>query len=507
MKKILFMSLNVTSNRTPEENLGVYYLQKALSNKNIQNEYIDCWLEKKDHINLIQSINLSNYLFISITGCLSNVDEIKKIIPYVNGKCPVVCGGYGATFGYEDLLKAGVSLVMIGEGDISILQVVEYFCGKRTIEKVEGIAYFHKNKIVVNKVKTVIDLNNLPLLDNRKYIYNIIKNKAAVNILTSKGCNGNCIFCSINSFYKYLPIKWRGRDIEYIIEEIKYLYNLGVRVVKMVDDSFIENERDISWIKRFTTQLKKNAPHLLFRISLRADCVSEEMVKSLKDAGLFSVSCGIESGSDSVLKRIAKKSTVQQNQKALDIFQKYQIYVQAGFIMFDDETTMPELWDNLFFLKNNMQIVIKGIFTEMYAAEGTPYAEKLLKSNDMPKYYGNYQYKIKDNRVQEVYKYIKKWQIMLNEFYDKLIDPISAPKALSLYEYKLFYEIYLDIHKEDVDFFEKVLNCVEKNIEEKIIEDAMRDRKEKLSRDMKQIDNLYEKVGLNVITLNNIFIQ
>lgn len=45
-KKIpLFLVLNVESNRTPEENLGVYYLQDALLKEGIESDYRDLWLE------------------------------------------------------------------------------------------------------------------------------------------------------------------------------------------------------------------------------------------------------------------------------------------------------------------------------------------------------------------------------------------------------------------------------------------------------------------------------
>lgn len=149
--------------------------------------------------------------------------------------------------------------------------------------------------------------------------------------------------------------------------------------------------------------------------------------------------------------------------------------------MFDVETTMKELWDNLEFLKKNMQIIMKGIFTEMYAAEGIPYSKKLLQTGKViEKKYGNYIYRITDTKVRKVYTYLKRWHMLLAEFYDKLIDPISAPKALSLEEYALFYKFVLHIHKDDIEYFEKVLNCVEYDLDEKFLEKSLENRKIKL---------------------------
>lgn len=506
-KTVLFLTLCIDSNRTPEENLGIYYLQKSLEQHGVMSEFIDCWLEGIDHIQLLKNTNLDKYLFIGITGCLSNIDEIKKILPIVKKRCPIVCGGYGATFDYENLLFAGVDLVMIGEGDLNISEVVDYYRGKRDLISVSGVAYIKDNKVIVSGNKRIVDMSDLPVLDNRKYLDFILKNKATVNVLSSKGCKGNCIFCSINSFYKGSNEKWRDRNIDDVISEIAMLYKSGARVFKFVDDSFIEEKRDGLWAKEFAEKFKTVAPNALFRISIRADCVTDEIIYYLKKAGLFAVSCGIESGSDSVLKRMAKKSNVVRNQRALDIFSKYDIYVQAGFIMFDDATTMNELWDNLIFLKNNRQIITKGIFTEMYAAEGTPYSRKLLKENsDLQKKHGNYIYRIKDIKVQKVYTYLKKWHIQLAEFYDKLIDPISAPKALALEEYRLFYNLYCEIHQLDIEFFEYVLACVALNVDEGSLFNMIKERKVRLLKDMKKVDELYEIVNLKYEASYNIFL-
>lgn len=506
-KKVLFLTLNIDSNRTPEENLGIYYLQKALDQNEVKSEFMDCWLEGLDHIQVLKNLNFEEYLFIGITGCLSNVDEIKKILPIVKKGCPIICGGYGATFGYEDLLFAGIDLVMLGEGDLTILEVADYYNGKRELSSVSGIAYMKDNVIKIADNKSIVNLADLPILDNRKYLEFILRNKAAVNILGSKGCIGNCIFCSISSFYKNTKVKWRGRDIDDIIREIGILYRSGARVLKFVDDSFIEMERDETWTEEFAKKINTDAPDILFRISLRADCVTDKIIYNLKKAGLFAVSCGIENGSDSALKRMAKKSNVESNQNALDIFSKYTIYVQAGFILFDDATTMEELWENLLFLKRNKQIITKGIFTEMYAAEGTPYSKKLLNENSsLQKKYGNYIYELKDSKVQKVYVYLKRWHMQLAEFYDKLIDPISAPKALMPNEYKLFYSLYCNVHQVDLNFFENVLRSVDSNSDEEVIFNLIKERSVTLLEDMKKVNKLYDTVNLKYDASYNIFL-
>ncbi|WP_425756280.1 B12-binding domain-containing radical SAM protein [Ihubacter sp. rT4E-8] len=511
MKKILFLTLNTTSNRTPEENLGIYYLQEALYKQGIQSEYIDCWLEGKDHLQLADEINDKEYLFVGISGCLSNVEEIRKLAPHLTNH-HIVCGGYGATFGYKDLLKAGIEIVILGEGDKTIIDLADYYMGNMDLRNVENIAYLSScedqgNEIILQHGKEIINLDELPLLKSRKYLDYIKSRKASINILGSKGCMGNCNFCSINQFYSFSHRKWRGRCSDAIVEEMLFLYKQGIRVFKFVDDSFIENERDTIWCQRFAEKIKESGmDDILFRISIRANKVSMRIIDILSSVGLFAVSCGIENFSDSMLERIGKRTNSVINQCALDIFKQKGIYVQAGFILFDDLTTMSELRTNLIYLKKNMWIVMKGIFSEIFAAEGTAYSNYLLKSGKITgKKYGNYTYSISDSKASIVYSYLKRWHLLQEEFYDKLIDPISAPKALTPLQYKMFFELYLQVHQNDVAFFEQVLDCVETGDSMLKCDQMILLRKESLNKDFDKVNHLYDLVGLEYSAKYNIF--
>ncbi|MGV8957918.1 hypothetical protein [Lactococcus lactis] len=94
-KKIpLFLVLNVESHRTPEENLGIYYLQAALKASGTDSDYRDLWLENMSTKNFIEKYDFSGMLFIGVSGCLSNLAEISELIRLLHGKVPVVMGGY-----------------------------------------------------------------------------------------------------------------------------------------------------------------------------------------------------------------------------------------------------------------------------------------------------------------------------------------------------------------------------------------------------------------------------
>ncbi len=182
----------------------------------------------------------------------------------------------------------------------------------------------------------------------------------------------------------------------------------------------------------------------------------------LKKAGFFSFSCGIESFSATALERYNKRASVKDNINALRIFKKHMIYVQCGFILFDRLTTIGELKENARYLREFSWVISKGIFTVLYATEGTMFTRRLKddfknKSNELRRENENYIYSFIDDSVANVYEALNSWQKHYSELYDLVIDPLTAPKDISLNSYEVLYQIYLRIREVDLSILEGLL--------------------------------------------------
>lgn len=475
-KRIILTTLSPDTHRTSEENLGLSYLAAVLRKNGYNVEIIDGWLTGlTDEEVFKRIINNPDVAIVGVSCYMSNNEksiELAKKLRNINPNIKLMCGGFGPSFNPQKFVKDGAfDIAMIGEGEESIVEVCDYFSGNgnRKIEDIKGIVYEDNGNLARTPKRELIrnlDLIPFPARDTMKMARD---RKSTVNILTARGCMGNCLFCSVNAFNKLsMGNKWRGRSVDSIVDELEQLQNMGVKYIKVIDDSFLEAERDEEWAKEFRDKIQERGIKASLRGSLKADQVEDKKIGYLKEAGFHSFACGIENGSDTALKRMNKSASLEDNKRALDILKKHEIYVQAGFILFDDNTTFEELKENYEFLREYDWIITKGIFSEMFAADGTLYTEKLKKEDKIVKsdVYDNNKYDIVDPKVKLTYNSLKRWHKSHMKLYDMIIDPISSPKAINSTGEREFYDLYYKLKLKDLDFMQMVLEEVEQGITE-----------------------------------------
>lgn len=363
--------------------LGVGYIAAILRENGFKVSIVDPSILRTD-AEIVDSVAKQKPDVVGITVLTHTMAQTSKIIKQIKAKTGslIVLGGPHVTIMNEKLLQENedVDALVRGEGEYTTLELLQRLERQKDLDGVLGVTYRRGAKIVVNPPRQPIeDLDSLPfpardLFPPLKYY------DYAATMITSRGCPYHCSFCVIHQLNSMLgKAAWRCRSPENMIAEIEELISIGVKHVGFVDDSFLVDPKRI---ERFALLLERNKLQITFSFAARADEIirNEGLLRRLKKIGLTSVNVGVESGCQSVLDRYNKNVTVRENELALEVLRRNEINAIIGFIMFDAETTLSELKENLNFIERNKLTLHENIFrTPLYLIPQTVIYNRYLK--------------------------------------------------------------------------------------------------------------------------------
>lgn len=436
---------------------------------------IDGWLAGLNATELAEQIVATSPMLIGFACYRSNMESALVTAGTVRARLagvPIIAGGFGPTFHPEDFLTEGFDVVVRGEGEHTIVELAEHYrTGHTQLADIAGISYPGLHEMRHNPARAAItDLDALafPARDTLE----LTRARASlVHVQSSRGCQAACTFCSIVAFERLAGRgpTWRQRSITGFAAELEALHDVGVRHVKVIDDSLIEPPRDAAWCAELADELDRRGVKVWMRGSIRADRATPAVLTGLARAGFWSFSCGIENFAPTALRRMAKRTDLDANFEALSEFRRLGLYMQAGHILFDHATTVDELETNWAAMTAHDWTISKGVFTEMYAATGTNYTRRLDRDGLLTigtatagtAGLGNHAYPIADPAVGAVYTALKRWQRSHSRVYDQTIDPLSAPKAIIPIHRPRFAELSIALRRTDLEFFRAALDLAE----------------------------------------------
>ncbi len=323
--------------------------------------------------------------------------EIAKIVrEAANGSIPIVWGGaHPSSMPEQTAEDEFVDVVCVGEGDITLMELVEAFARKSPLMNVKGIVFKDGNKIVMTPQRPLLDIEgllNVPwhLIDLEKYIHRdfYIKNiKRSLDIgQTSRGCPFDCGFCSSASLRQR---KWRAMSVEKSLERIiGPIKQFNLDGIWIRDDEFyIDRNRADSICEGI---IKSGIKIKWYTSGTRIDIFnrsSDEQIKLLKKSGADTLKFGAESGSDRILKLMQKgirrEDTIKANLKAkrCGITPAFALMVGFPGETLDDINQTIELFVQL--KKDNPKAQFEAIGTYT-ALPKTPLYELAIKSGLKP---------------------------------------------------------------------------------------------------------------------------
>jgi radical SAM superfamily enzyme YgiQ (UPF0313 family) len=264
------------------------------------------------------------------------INNALEMCQRAGGRCRIVAGGVHPSLLPEQTVShALIDMVVIGEGERTILEVAQALESGAPLSSVKGIAFKEQGAARVTGAREHVNLDALPPMP-----YHLVPNvlqypfieKYGLIIETSRGCPFSCTYCYNAA---YCGRKWRGKSPEKVLAElVHYGRQYGVRHFHIIDDNFFVDPRRAKSILKGAFQLHRDLK-LEFQ-GVRADTICSldeetlDLVKQLND-GTFRI--GIESGSDAVLERIEKKTTVAVNRRANAILGRKKIKAYYNFMI------------------------------------------------------------------------------------------------------------------------------------------------------------------------------
>jgi len=360
MALIYLANLEERSERTSKDYVrtlhfptGLGLISGALSTTDHTLHVLDSYVDKQKPEDMLLTISKNKPDFILFTGFLGNYQYsfIKRISCKIRELSPStiqIIGGTMASTIPELLIKnSAVDYVVIGEGEETILDLINSIQHGHSVSNVKGIAYRGADgqTLLTAERPRIKDLTKFPfpkynLFEMSSYTKYIKETGRCWDILSSRGCFGKCIYCerTFGGNVTYRPL-------EHVLEEIRYIkQNYGI-------DRFADNLRNIN-------------ENFQFRFQGRANLINYHLAKTLKQVGCFGISFGLESGSQRIIDSMHKFINVKKAEENVKNVLDSGLEVHASFIIgmpMEDDQSIHETKD--FINRIGLQNVNAGILT------------------------------------------------------------------------------------------------------------------------------------------------
>lgn len=271
--------------------LALRYLKRYSENPAWQIETIEFTINQpfediRTRLYLCQPDVLSFSCYIwNIESVLDLCRDLRSLLP----DCVFILGGPEVSFDASDLLECceNITIVIRGEGEESLKQVLESITQGSSLSTVKGISYREGSVVINNPDRELLkDLDSIPTVfdsDMSEYQNRLLYYES------SRGCPFNCTYCLSSTF-----IGVRTFSMDRVKQDLILIMNRRFRTVKFIDRTFNCNEKRAREIMEFI--LEHNIESR-FHFEVCADLISDDFLNFLLQvpAGVFSFEIGIQS--------------------------------------------------------------------------------------------------------------------------------------------------------------------------------------------------------------------
>ena len=299
----------------------------------------------------------------------------------------VILGGPEPANYAEQYLAAGADVIVRGEGETAVEELMRSGFEPAAWAAIPGIAYRGAGGAVVatGPARLLQNLDSQPWPDRERvniprYLSTWRRHhgKGAISVITARGCPYRCNWCS-HSVY---GMTHRRRSPRSVAEEVEYLLGrYGPDMLWMADDVFTIHP---GWILEYAGELKRRGIRIPFECITRADRLDERIAETLAGMGCWRVWIGSESGSQRILDAMQRGVRVAEVRDAVAISKRHGIETGMFLMWGYDGEELADIEATVDHVKQCRPDVF--FTTVAYPIRGTPYydrvAERLVNIRD-----------------------------------------------------------------------------------------------------------------------------
>lgn len=313
----------------------------------------------------LRCIKLAERSIIGITATTDVAPIAFELCAYVKKLYPtalcVIGGNHSTALPERTLRESLFDLVVVGEGELTLAEVIRAWKEGKTFVDIPGIAFLEKGRFIMNSPRELIkELDILPfpaydLVDIRECFGYIragqVNTKRCLFLLVTRGCPFDCVFCGSKATW-HRQLRWYS--IDYIINLIqKVEKDFDIDSISFLDDELVANRKNIIAL---TEQFKKTglARRLRWECHATVNSFDLEVAKILKSAGCISVRFGFESGCQKSLDFLKSgRMKVEDAHRAVKACKEAGLYCFGSFIIGSPNETLDDIMETIQFIEKS----------------------------------------------------------------------------------------------------------------------------------------------------------
>jgi radical SAM superfamily enzyme YgiQ (UPF0313 family) len=286
-----------------------------LRNDGTDTVFLDAQAEQKTFEEIMKVVSEVDAVVTS-TSTMTFIEDANLLLEMKQkhpGLKTVVFGSHPTFMPHYTLAHEGVDIAARYEPEYILRDLFRKMRSGEEWRDVMGIVYRKNGDIIVNPEYPFIDnLDELPFPDvtllpqGIDYFNPIVRRLPYMATATSKGCPGQCTFCTAPAFDGH---KVRFQSSGYVVGEIEYFLGHGFREVYFRDDTFFVNKKRDSEICNAIIDRKLDVSWIA---NARINMIDRETMAMARQAGCHTLKLGVESGVQEILDKVKKGYRLEQ---------------------------------------------------------------------------------------------------------------------------------------------------------------------------------------------------